>query len=108
MAQTASTSERLLTRFLIYETPDNGITLHGRGDVLASGRDQALRQFLRDHPEKDDGKTVFATASENGLKLHIPSPRIVIGGKAEDDRKPGPRPGEATAGAGIATEGEAA
>jgi hypothetical protein len=87
----AAAQERPQTRYLVYETPDTGRTLHVRGEQLASSSDQALRRHFDANPGSDDGARVFTAISENHCKLRVPPPKIVASAPAVDEEKPAGR-----------------
>lgn len=72
--QTQDQSDRLQTRYLIYETTDLGVNLALRGEELATSSDQARRRFITKNPAFEE--KVLTAISENHCRLSVPPPRI--------------------------------
>ena len=68
--KTTSAGEKLLTRYLIFETADGGQTLTFRGHQDADGSDAALRAFW-----PPEANTHAVAVSENSFKLRPITPK---------------------------------
>lgn len=66
---TTAAGERLLTRYLVFETADEGKTLKFAGIQDADNSDSALRKFY-EHPDRPaPAAPHVAAVSENNFKL---------------------------------------
>lgn len=59
--------EKLLTRYLIFETDEAAVTFTRIGEQLAGGSEEALRKFCADPPVDREG--LLVAVSENSFKL---------------------------------------
>jgi len=66
--------EKLLTRYLIFETDADAITFTRVGEQLANGAEEALRKYYADPPQDREGFSV--AVSENAFKLRQARARV--------------------------------
>jgi hypothetical protein len=59
--------EKLLTRYLIFETDEDAVVFTRVGEQLAGGSEEAIRKFQADPPVDREGFLV--AVSENSFKL---------------------------------------
>jgi hypothetical protein len=77
--------EKLLTRYLIFETDENAVTFTRVGEQLANGAEEALRKHYGSPPSDREGFNV--AVSENSFKLRKARARVTT--SLEDVELPG-------------------